>query len=199
MITTIIFDLNKVLITHEDIDLDAEYKKYFGMTQKEFWKVGKEIFYTYENPDKIQLDTFLLRILDYFHFDHDVLPVLTTLYEQAFSLVKGIEPLMTHLKEKYTLILLAGDGKDSFHFKTSTFHLEQFFSAMYCSADFAMRKTRKELYELILKKHTLKADEVLFIDDLQEHLTAAGSVGIHTILFKHVAQLKRELQNFSIH
>lgn len=196
MITTIIFDLNKVLITHEDIDLDKQYKEHFGMTQKDVWSVGKEIFYTYDNPDKISLNTFLTQILDYFHFSHDLLPVLKDLYEQAFSLVNGIEPLLASLKNTHKLILLAGDGKESFHFKTNKFHLEGFFDAMYCSADFAMRKTKVELYEAVLKKNQLKASETLFIDDMLVHLDVASGIGIKTILFKDIEQLKSDLKNF---
>lgn len=198
MIKTIIFDLNKVLITHENIDLDDEYRKYFGMTQKAFWDVGKKIFYTYNNPDEVKLETFLGQILDHFHFDIALLSVLKDLYERAFSLVEGIEDILITLKKRHVLILLAGDGKESFKYKTEQFHLNRFFIYMYCSADFKMRKTKKEIYQSLLRKHDLLPDETLFIDDLKIHTKTARLAGLQTIHFKNISQLKKDLNNLGL-
>jgi epoxide hydrolase-like predicted phosphatase len=50
-----------------------------------------------------------------------------------------------------------------------------------------------DIYELTLKRLRLKPGECLLIDDNSNCLIAAEAVGIKTILFKNVAQLKAEL------
>ena len=46
-----------------------------------------------------------------------------------------------------------------------------------------MRKPNPEFFNFILQENNLIASETLFIDDTQQHIEAAKSLGIHTFLF----------------
>jgi putative hydrolase of the HAD superfamily len=55
-------------------------------------------------------------------------------------------------------------------------------------------KPQKEIYEYLLNKYDLKADECLFFDDRPENVAGAERVGIHGILFKNIDQAKADLE-----
>ena len=52
------------------------------------------------------------------------------------------------------------------------------------SCDVKMIKPHLDIYEEILKKYGLQAEECLFIDDRQANVDAAKKVGMHTFLFE---------------
>jgi len=65
-----------------------------------------------------------------------------------------------------------------------------------CKIGFA--KPDKEIFELMLQKLALKANECLFVDDRAEHLEAAKKLGFETIHFKNNKQLAEELEGKGI-
>jgi putative hydrolase of the HAD superfamily len=48
----------------------------------------------------------------------------------------------------------------------------------------------------MLKKLNLKPNEVAFIDDLKENIEGAKKIGIQTIQFTNISNLRKELSNF---
>ena len=58
MIKTLIFDLNKVLVAYKN--LNAEYKRTFGITQSRFWRPLEEFFGDHV-MGKTSLDYFLIK------------------------------------------------------------------------------------------------------------------------------------------
>ncbi len=50
-----------------------------------------------------------------------------------------------------------------------------------------------QIYKLLIKKLKLSTKEIIFIDDVEECLTPAKSLGMKTILYKNNKQLKKEL------
>ena len=54
-------------------------------------------------------------------------------------------------------------------------------------------KPDREIYSLLLKRYDLVADECVFIDDLQENVEAAKTLGIHGIVFENYEQAAKDL------
>jgi putative hydrolase of the HAD superfamily len=55
-------------------------------------------------------------------------------------------------------------------------------------------KPEPGIYEHLLREFGLKAEDTLFIDDVQKNLDAAAKLGIHTLRFENAAQCERELR-----
>lgn len=84
--------------------------------------------------------------------------------------------------------------------------IEDYFDAVIFSCDVGLRKPdlpdspmNGGIYELILNRLRLMPDECLFIDDNLNCLLAANAIGIKTILFQKVVQLKIELLKSGVH
>jgi putative hydrolase of the HAD superfamily len=54
------------------------------------------------------------------------------------------------------------------------------------------------VYKRAIKDLGLNADDCLFIDDMKDNLMTAQKLGMHTIFFKGISNLKTELMMFGI-
>jgi epoxide hydrolase-like predicted phosphatase len=84
--------------------------------------------------------------------------------------------------------------------------IEDYFDTVIFSCEVGLRKPDLpdshmdgRIYELILSQLRLKSEECLFMDDNSNCLMAANAIGIKTILFENVAQLKIELLKSGVH
>ncbi|MFW6282721.1 MAG: HAD family hydrolase [Minisyncoccales bacterium] len=192
MIKTIFFDLNKVLVTYENINLNDEYLELIGYSQKEFWSAGKDYFIDYV-IGKIHLKEFLMKIFEKLNIDINLLDEIIRLHEKNFSLVEGIYEIVEKLEGKYDLILLAGDGEESLNFKLDNFNLRHFFKKIYATCFEGILKGEEDFYLRVLRKENLVPLECLFIDDMDSHIFTATKLGINTIQFENSFQLEKEL------
>jgi len=61
------------------------------------------------------------------------------------------------------------------------------------SCEVGFEKPDREIYLLILKKLKVKPEEAIFIDNRKTYVNGARKLGIKTILFKNINQLKKDL------
>jgi putative hydrolase of the HAD superfamily len=73
-------------------------------------------------------------------------------------------------------------------------NIYQLFSPVVLSFEVGMNKPSRNIYNLTARRMGLKANECLFIDDKEENVKVARSVGMHGIVFRNVTQLKTELK-----
>lgn len=91
----------------------------------------------------------------------------------------GMDALVDDLLTRgYKLYILSNVGYCFHDFKYKIKHLDRF-SGIMLSSEERIRKPEPALYERLLKKFGLKAEECLFIDDLQHNIEGAQRVGMH--------------------
>ncbi len=61
-----------------------------------------------------------------------------------------------------------------------------------------VKKPDREIYEITLKKLGCGPEKAIFIDDKQEYIDGAKEVGINTILFQNIDQVKDELKQLGV-
>lgn len=103
------------------------------------------------------------------------------------------------LHEKYPrlpLYTLNDEGKEWMDFRIAKFGLNKYFRDFITSGYVGYAKTDKRIYQILLERTGLKAEEILFIDDKENRLIPAKDLGYNTILFKNRQQLEKELENY---
>ncbi|MEK6844987.1 MAG: HAD hydrolase-like protein [Nanoarchaeota archaeon] len=196
MIKTIIFDLNKVLVAYRNIE--EEYQKTLGITQKIFWESGKEFSEEY-TTGKTNLDYVLMNIMEKNRLDKNNLSEAKMLHEKTLVQMPGVDILLDSLKKNYSLMLAAGDGKESLEIKLKKFDLARHFNKIYATCYMGLMKTDINFYKEILHKSSLVPKEALFIDDKKDHLNIAKKLEINILLFEGLSKLKKNLkEEFSI-
>lgn len=87
-------------------------------------------------------------------------------------------------EKDYKLILLSNTNDAHIdHIKKEVPFFEDFqncFDAFYLSHEIGMRKPNPDIFEFVLKKHDLKAENCLFIDDTKDNTDTASKLGFHT-------------------
>jgi len=80
-------------------------------------------------------------------------------------------------------------------------HLEEqhtiweMFDGIVISSRIQMVKPESQIYEYLLNRYQLEPAETIFIDDMQENIAAAASMGIQTIRFLDSAQCRQALED----
>ncbi len=73
-----------------------------------------------------------------------------------------------------------------------------FFEDTFFSDEMRIKKPDPEIYKKVLDKIKLEAKECLFIDDKEDNIEAANNIGMKTILFQDIDQLKQTLRSLGI-
>jgi epoxide hydrolase-like predicted phosphatase len=74
----------------------------------------------------------------------------------------------------------------------------RFFNKAFFSNELGFMKPDKKIYNYVLKQIKFKPNECLFIDDKIDNIESAKSLGINTIQFKSVNQVKKDLDKFGV-
>jgi len=80
------------------------------------------------------------------------------------------------------------------------FHLHRYemFDVAVFSCLEGMKKPDRKIYELILEKFGSQPRQSVFIDDNPEYINGAEEVGINTVLFQDINQVKDELNRLGV-
>jgi 2-haloacid dehalogenase len=76
--------------------------------------------------------------------------------------------------------------------------LHDLFDEIVISSDVKLRKPDPAIFNLMLDKLDIKAEEAIFIDDNQRNIDAANAIGITGIWFEHSHGLQAALEELSI-
>jgi HAD superfamily hydrolase (TIGR01509 family) len=76
--------------------------------------------------------------------------------------------------------------------------LDDLFHTVVISSETGLAKPDHKIFELTLERLGSKAETTVFVDDNAKNVAAAAEVGLTTIHFQDVHQLKRELQKLGV-
>ncbi|MGD0546015.1 MAG: HAD family phosphatase [Candidatus Acidiferrales bacterium] len=93
---------------------------------------------------------------------------------------------------------LNNESREINEYRIDKFALRDYFEAFFSSCYLGLRKPDPGIYKLALKITQQKPAECILIDDRGLNLEVARELGMQTILFKDLAQLRNELAGFNI-
>lgn len=151
-----------------------------AITMEEFWR---KIFQALKLPEKD-------------------LPKTKGLWYRGFKLCYKPKPevflLMQALKKnKYQVGFLSNLEEDNIQYFFELGYDKLFDTPVFSCREGA-RKPESKIYEILLQRLQRKAEEVVFIDDKQENVAGAQSVGMKGILFRSPEQVKEELKGLGV-
>lgn len=195
MIKAVIFDYGGVVkIGHP---LSNGLKEVFGVSEEEIERTRAK-----RKPLSAQTSKGLLGeeqyLQKYFEFLGRPMPInclgkLKENYRQTFSFSKEALAFAEELRKKKIITAVLSN---IFKFEADVIrekHGYDKFNPVVLSCEVGMMKPDLEIYSFIVSKLGLKAQECIFIDDREENLPPAQSIGIRTVLFKNIEQAKKEV------
>ncbi|MFC4425200.1 HAD family hydrolase [Deinococcus navajonensis] len=101
--------------------------------------------------------------------------------------------LARDLAQRHRCYALNNEGRDLNEHRIHTFGLRDFLLAFFTSSSLGLMKPSPSMYRLGLHLAAVAPHEAVMIDDRQQNVEAARSVGMDAVQYQHPAQLKSEL------
>ena len=181
MIKTLIFDFGDVFI---NLDKQATLRELQKLKISEFTEELLEKNKAYE-MGLISSEAFLTAYIDQFsHLNSDLIrnswnAILMDFPIYRFQFIKKLSE-----EKDYKLILLSNTNEMHINWiKQNVFFFEDFkncFDSFYLSHEIKLRKPNADIFQYVLEKENLIAEECLFIDDTLENTEAAAKLGLKT-------------------
>jgi putative hydrolase of the HAD superfamily len=199
MIKNIIFDIGNVL-------MPFGYRPFFesfGLDAETVERLSKA---TAQSPDWNELDRGVLtyeEVLGRF-IQND--PQLEDIIHRVFADLHGILSIYNYTEDWIRQLKEAGYGvyylsnffqKAEEDCKELMAFLELMDGGILSYKD-KVTKPDRQIYELLLERYGLKAEECVFLDDTEKNIIGARAVGIHGILFQTREQAVTELQKLGV-
>ena len=120
------------------------------------------------------------------------------MYNDVFSLNLPVLDLLRRLKTNHKLILLSNTDVERFGFIQKKFPEILFFDEYVLSYEAGYMKPHPEIYMRALNKARIRAEECVFLDDLQENIEGAECVGMNVILYEPHTDLEAKLKQMNV-
>lgn len=102
------------------------------------------------------------------------------------------------LRTMYQTSLLSNAPSDFIRRLLDEYAINDIFDDMFISGETGLIKPHIDSFQNALKVMQVSADETLFIDDNAFNIESAKEIGIRSILFESVSQLKNELDQLGL-
>jgi HAD superfamily hydrolase (TIGR01509 family) len=99
------------------------------------------------------------------------------------------------LKDDYKLALLSNYNASELRPHLEKHNISSLFDVISISSETKLKKPDKEAFEDILRKIGLSAEEVIFIDDQERHVLAAEKIGIKSLVYMDIQNLKEIIES----
>jgi putative hydrolase of the HAD superfamily len=121
------------------------------------------------------------------------------MFEQSQSYAEPVAFLSELARSgQYFMASLNNESREINEYRIHKFHLRDYFKAFFSSCYLGVRKPDEQIYRLALEISQREPDECVLIDDRALNLERAHEVGLHTIQFKNVGQLRADLAQIDI-
>lgn len=206
-IKNIIFDLGDVIL---NIDVPVASKSFAdlsGREQSEILTIFKEneLFRQFETGlmDEPTFRNYVREILNFPDLSDEAIDTAWN------SLLLDLPPervkLLRKLATRYRLFLLSNTS--SIHItqvnkileaSTGVEKLEDLFEIVFLSYEMGLMKPDTRIYQDVLDKAGLKAEETLFLDDNADNIRGAAQLGIETIHVQKPVTILEYLQDYAV-
>lgn len=102
--------------------------------------------------------------------------------------------LLSTLKEQRPLYLLSNTNEVHYDHLQEKYNVARHFKELILSYKVGCAKPDHSIYQEVLRRSGLAAQQCLFVDDLEPNIRAAQELGLNTIHFKGAQDLKDRLQ-----
>jgi len=197
--SAIVFDLGNVLIPFNyapAINNLNQIEEGLGTKFIEFYKSNYHFHRDFERGN-ISEDEFVNKMLEVIHHKIDA-ESFKKYYADIFSLNEDVISLLPILKRDYKLFLLS--NTDSIHQKYGwqKYDFLKYFDKLILSHEVGAVKPEETIYREVEKASQLPSEKHFFIDDIQEYIDAAISLGWDAVQFVDYEKLVDALKERNI-
>jgi putative hydrolase of the HAD superfamily len=145
------------------------------------------------------LDEYLRRVVFYRQRPFTADDFKKFMFEQSQAFSEPLAFLGALAKtRRYMMAALNNESLEVNDYRIRTFHLRDYFEAFFSSCYLGVRKPNRGIYSLALKITQRDPGECVLIDDRGLNLECAKEMGMHTIQFVSLSQLREDLAGLGV-
>ncbi|MDD3845932.1 MAG: HAD hydrolase-like protein [Syntrophorhabdaceae bacterium] len=112
------------------------------------------------------------------------------IWNDIFQEDPAVSEIILYLKRKgYPIVLLSNTNELHFSYVMERYPIIHHFDEWILSFEVGAKKPKEKIYSTIFETRSVERNEVLYIDDIPEYITAAAGYGIPGIVFKEAADI----------
>jgi len=198
-VTTLFLDIGGVLLSngwgHESRKAAADF---FKINYNEMQGRHKLTMVTYEEG-KLTLNEYLKRIVFYKKRPFTLSQFREFMFSQTTPVTEMIE-LIQQLKEKYRLkiAVVNNEAREMNEYRINKFKLNRFVDFFISSCFVHFRKPDADIFRIALDIAQVRAEHVVYIEDMQMFVDVAGDMGIRGIRHKNYLATSAELASMGL-
>ena len=198
-VNTLFWDNGGVILTNGwDRDSRELAVEKFHLDWADFEDRHELMLHTFETGE-LSLDDYLRRTVFYRPRPFTPEEFKTFMFEQSQPFPESLEFLASLARtRRYMLAALNNESFEINEYRIAKFKLRDYFEAFFSSCYLRLRKPGAEIYNRAIQITQRKPEECVLIDDRGLNLECAQEMGMYTVQFKNVAQLKSDLANLGI-
>jgi putative hydrolase of the HAD superfamily len=193
----VVFDMGNVFIDFNWETVCSEFSQIPEISEKMFKNVTAHAIYKDYERGKISTEAFVDELNRLFKTKLTV-SQFTQCWNASFAEDTDMAILLESVSQKVPLYLLSNTNESHFDFLEENYNVSRHFQELILSHEVGYAKPEPEIYHEILKRSGLQPFECLFIDDLAVNIEGAQAVGINTIHFRGIDDLRERLPQFGL-
>lgn len=184
----VIFDLNGVFLISEP--LSRRFEKKYGVPEKVFWSIFKEILSKVRQPEALSTYELLWPYLNQWQVElsakefYDFWFAGEALDEKMIQMVKKLKA------SDWKVFILSNNLKERSIYYRQTVPELQLFDKIYFSWETGFIKPDKRCFELIFKENDLLPSQCYYFDDSSNNVQVAKDLGVNAFVFESVGQVE---------
>ena len=198
-VSTLFWDNGGVILTNGwDRDSRQKVAAKFGLDWPEFEDRHELVLNAFETG-QMTLDEYLRRTVFYRQRSFSEQQFKDALFSQSQPIPDSLAFLGSLARpRRYRMASLNNESLEVNEYRIEKFKLRDYFEAFFSSCYLGVRKPDVAIYRLALKITQASPDECVLVDDRGLNLECARELGMHTIQFQNVQQLRSELAKLGI-
>ena len=119
-------------------------------------------------------------------------------YTEEITPREGFPELVQALRTRYTVTVLSNQNAEAHALFEEKFKLNEMFDEQVVSGRVGLKKPDPRLFRHVADKFGVGLKQIVFIDDMPEFLGPAKRMGVKTIHFRSLEQMKAELVKYGV-
>lgn len=112
--------------------------------------------------------------------------------------IPGTVEILRELSKTHRIFGLTNWSAEKIKFAYDQYDFFKYFEGIIVSGEEKLIKPDPKIYELLLERFGIKAEDALFIDDNPANVAAAKALGIHALHFVDAPSLKEALKRYEV-
>lgn len=195
MVKNVIFDFGCVLVNWDQHNL---YDPYFGSKEKTDWFIDNICTWEWNNRTDVGVpiaEVVAEKVAEFPEWEKEIRMYWDEWLKMIGGAVEGMEEWVGELKEKgYGVYGLSNWSAETFPWVKDEYPVFGMMDGIVMSGEEKIGKPDLRIYQILLDRYGLNAEECVFIDDRQSNIDAGKQVGIRGILFKNCQQAREEFE-----